>query len=57
MNKELRTNELRYSDALPYLKWIVNALDGELPQNWTNRQSYLERALINAKEYIKTTEV
>ena len=55
-NENLRSNELRYQDALPYLRWLVNALDNKLPENWTNQEEYLECALVNAKEYIKVSE-
>ena len=45
----LRSNNLRFSSADPYLKWLVTAVDSK-------DEGEIQRALVNAKTYLKTAE-
>jgi hypothetical protein len=50
------SSELRFNNADPYLKWLVKAIEGKLPDNWNDKEQYLKAALNNAKAYLKENE-
>lgn len=48
--ENLRSNNLRFSSALPYLKWLLKAIEDK-------DATQIKNAVINGKAYIKENKL